>query len=156
MKIKMISIMGLVSLTVLMGIAVAQAQEGIVDSEVGLSKSSVFDVPTPEAFTYKGVMPGNDPVFKRAYPGAPPQIPHNIELMTPVKAAVNYCLSCHGRSQELSQPLQGKPTAIPVSHYTDLRHSPDKVGAGLVGARYVCTQCHVPQADVAPLVENKF
>ena len=134
----------------------AQAAESIKDSDTGLSKQSVFDVPTPEAFDYKGVMPGNDPVYKRAYPGAPPQIPHNIELMTPVKAGVNYCLSCHGSSAELSQPLKGKPTPIPVSHYTDLRHQPDVATKKLVGARYVCTQCHVPQADVAPLVKNKF
>jgi len=136
--------------------SIAQAEEGIKDSDMGLSKQSIFDVPTPERFNYQGVMPGNDPVYKRAYPGAPPQIPHNIELMTPVKATVNYCLSCHGHSAELSQPLQGKPTPMPASHYTDLRNAPDKVGKKLIGARYVCTQCHVPQADVAPLVKNKF
>jgi len=136
--------------------SLVQAEDGIKDSETGLSKSSVFDVPTPESFHYHGVMPGTDPVYKRAYPGAPPQIPHNIEMMIPVTAAVNYCLSCHGHSAELSQPLQGKATPIPASHYTDLRHSPDKVGKKLVGARYVCTQCHVAQADVAPLVKNKF
>jgi len=136
--------------------SLAQAEERIIDNETGLSKQSVFDVPTPEAFNYQGVMPGTDPVYKRAYPGAPPQIPHNIELMTPVTAAVNYCLSCHGSSAELSQPLKDKPTPIPVSHYTDLRHQPDKAAKKLVGARYVCTQCHVPQADVAPLVKNKF
>ncbi len=134
----------------------AQAEQGIADSDTGLSKHSVFDVPTPEAFEYQGVMPGTDPVYQRAYPGAPPQIPHNIELMTPVKAAVNYCLSCHGSSAELSQPLKDKPTPIPVSHYTDLRHAPDTAAKKLVGARYVCTQCHVPQANVAPLVKNKF
>lgn len=136
--------------------SIAQAEEGIADSDMGLSKRSVFDVPAPERFDYEGVMPGTDPVYTRAYPGAPPQIPHNIELMTPVKAAVNYCLSCHGRTDELSQPLQGKPTPIPASHYTDLRHAPGKVGNALAGARYVCTQCHVPQADVTPLMKNAF
>ena len=144
----MISLAGLMSL--------AQAEDAIKDSDTGLSKQSVFEVPTPEAFNYQGVMPGTDPVYQRAYPGAPPQIPHNIELMTPVTAAVNFCLSCHGSSKELSQPLKGKPTPIPASHYTDLRHQPDKAAKKLVGVRYVCTQCHVPQADVAPLVKNKF
>jgi len=137
-------------------VSIVQAADAIKDSSTGLSKQSVFEVPTPEAFNYKGVMPGTDPVYMRAYPGAPPQIPHNIELMTPVKAAVNYCLSCHGSSAELSQPLKDKPTPIPVSHYTDLRHAPDMATKKLVGARYVCTQCHVPQADVEPLVKNKF
>jgi len=137
-------------------ISIAQADNRIVDSHTGLSKQSVFDVPTPESFNYQGVMPGTDPVYKRAYPGAPPQIPHNIEWVTPVKAAVNYCLNCHSNPASLSQPLQGKPTPIPPSHYTDLRHAPDKVSKKLVGARYVCTQCHVPQADVELLVKNRF
>lgn len=141
-------------LIIMMG--TAQAEDGIADNSIGLSKHSVFDIPSPEHFVYQGVMPGTDPVYKRAYPDAPPQIPHNIELMTPVKASVNYCLSCHGNSAELSQPLQGKPTPIPVSHYTDMRHAPDKAVKQLVGARYVCTQCHVPQADVKPLVGNTF
>ena len=136
--------------------SIAHAADGIAESDMGLSKASVFDVPTPAPFKYQGVMPGSGIVYKRAYPGAPPQIPHNIELMTPVKTMVNYCLSCHGRAEELSQPLQGKPTPIPASHYTDLRHAPGKVGSKVVGARYVCTQCHVPQADVDPLVKNKF
>jgi len=153
MKNKIITTALTLCMTGLMGIA--QAEESIKDSTTGLSKESVFDVPTPERFDYLGVMPGTDPVYKRAYPGAPPQIPHNIELMTPIKATVNYCLSCHGHSAELSQPLQGKPTPIPISHYTDLRNAPDKAVKELVGARYVCTQCHVPQADVPPLVKNK-
>ena len=137
-------------------LTMTQAAESFVDNEMGLSKNSVFDDPTPEPFKYKGGMPGDNAVYQRAYPGSPPQIPHNIEFMTPVKSAVNYCLSCHGRSEDLSKPLQGKPTQIPASHYTDLRHTPNKVGKELVGARYVCTQCHVPQADVEPLIKNKF
>ena len=154
MKNRIMKISLVACLAGVMGIV--QAEDAIKDSDTGLSPQSVFEVPTPEAFDYKGVMPGTDPVYKRAYPGAPPQIPHNIELMTPVKASVNYCLSCHGSSAELSQPLKGKPTPIPVSHYTDLRHKPDTATKKLVGARYVCTQCHVPQADVEPLVKNKF
>ncbi len=134
----------------------AQAEEGISDSEVGLSKESVFETPTPSAFEYKGVMPGTDPIYDRAYPGAPPQIPHNIELMTPVRATINYCMSCHGNAEEVGKQLQGTPTPIPPSHYTDQRNTPDKVGKKVVGARYVCTQCHVPQADVKPLVNNTF
>ncbi|HHJ80204.1 MAG TPA: cytochrome C [Candidatus Tenderia electrophaga] len=154
MKNKIITTALITCLAGLTGIA--QAEEGIADKDMGLSKQSVFEVPTPDAFNYQGVMPGTDPVYKRAYPGAPPQIPHNIELMTPVKAGLNYCLSCHGHSAELSQPLQGMPTPIPVSHYTDLRNGQGKAAKQLVGARYVCTQCHVPQANVKPLVKNKF
>jgi nitrate reductase cytochrome c-type subunit len=51
---------------------------------------------------------------------------------------------------------KGMPTPIPESHYTDLRHKPDTVREQIVEARYVCTQCHVAQANVEALVENSF
>jgi len=133
-----------------------QAADAVPDSEMGLSKQSVFDTPTPERFSFPESMPGDTALRDRAYPGAPPQIPHSIESMTPIKTGLNFCLSCHGNSAKLSQPLKGKPTPIPASHYTDQRHAPGKVSTTLVGARYVCTQCHVPQANVKTLVGNKF
>lgn len=134
----------------------AQCAEAIKDSSMGLSKQSVFEVPAPERFEYQGGMPGGNPLHKRAYPAAPPQIPHSIESLTPIKAGMNFCVSCHGVSTGAGQPKSGVPTPIPISHYTDLRHAPGEPVKKLVEARYVCTQCHVPQADLKPLVNNQF
>lgn len=47
-------------------------------------------------------------------------------------------------------------TAIPTSHSIDQRFASGKMAKELVGARYVCTQCHVPQAQAKLLVENSF
>jgi len=38
----------------------------------------------------------------------------------------------------------------------DLRSSSDKMSDSVVGARFNCTQCHVPQSGAPPLVENTF
>lgn len=138
-----------------------QAAKPITDISLGLSKTAVTDSPTPEKFSYSEKFPGIDPVLKRAYPGAPPQIPHNIEAFLPVGKARNMCKTCHDKRDTFdangkAKKVKGQPTAIPASHYIDHRLDTGKIGKTLVGARTVCTQCHVPQANVKPLVKNTF
>lgn len=128
----------------------------ITDTSLGLSKTSVFDTPEPPSFSYNDQYPGSSKVLPRAYPGAPPQIPHNIDGLKPITASNNACLGCHNNPSNRGKKVAGLPTAIPESHYIDQRFNPGKVGEKLVSARYVCTQCHVPQANVTPLVVNTF
>ncbi|MGF1643901.1 MAG: nitrate reductase cytochrome c-type subunit, partial [Thiotrichales bacterium] len=54
---------------------------------------------------------------------------------------------------KVGQKAAGEPTPLPASHY-----EPEKVNNELAldGRRFVCTQCHVPQAEVDPLVQNTF
>lgn len=127
-----------------------------VESNMGLSQTSVFDVPTPDTVAYSEIAPGTSVILPRAYAGAPPQIPHNIQGFKPVTAQQNACVSCHDNPALRGQKVKGVPTAIPESHYTDQRNQPGVVGNKLVGGRYICTQCHVPQANAMPLVENSF
>jgi nitrate reductase cytochrome c-type subunit len=47
----------------------------------------------------------------------------------------------------------GAPAA-PSSHQVDRRRSPEVIGEETVGARWVCTSCHVAQTDTKPLVAN--
>ncbi len=141
---------------VIASLAPAHAEESVADTELGLSKTSVFETPSPEPFNYMGDMPFGNPLGPRAFPGAPPQIPHNIEPMIPVTAKTNFCLGCHDNPEKMDKKPLGEPTPMPSSHYTDLRNAPDKVTKKVIGARYVCTQCHVPQADVKALVNSTF
>lgn len=139
----------------------ALAATPISDTRLGLSKSAITDSPPPEKFHYSENFPGIDPVLQRAYPGAPPQIPHNIEAFLPVNKDRNMCKTCHDKRDTFdasgkAKKVKGQPTAIPASHYTDNRFTPGKIGKTLVGARTVCTQCHVAQANVKPLVQNTF
>ena len=84
----------------------------------------------------------------RAYPEQPPIIPHSIEGYQ-LSVNANRCLSCHKR--EFTQG-SGAPM-ISVTHYMDRE---GQMLADVSPRRYFCTACHVPQADVAPLVENTF
>jgi cytochrome c-type protein NapB len=116
----------------------------------------VFDVPEPEPFAYVDVSTRRSKALPRAYPGAPPQIPHEVEGWLQIKPDANECLDCHDAPDMWGEELRrGEGGPMPKSHYTDRS---GKVNTEqVVGARYVCTQCHAPQAEgVDPLVENEF
>jgi cytochrome c-type protein NapB len=84
----------------------------------------------------------------RAYPEQPPVIPHSIEGYQ-LSVNTNRCLSCHKR--EFTEG-SGAPM-ISVTHYMDRE---GQMLADVSPRRYHCTACHVPQADVVPLVPNTF
>jgi cytochrome c-type protein NapB len=137
--------------------SLAIAAPAVKDKDMGLSKTSVFDSPVPKAYHYGALPPGKSEVLPRGYPGAPPQIPHDIAYFLPITAQSNQCIVCHNRPDERGKPhAAGVPTPMPVSHYTDLRNEPGKVTDHLIGARYNCNQCHVPQTDAPALVGNTF
>ena len=78
----------------------------------------------------------------------PPLIPHSIRGYH-TSLNVNKCLSCHSwkNAKEMGA------TKISVTHY---ENRDDQVLADMSPRRYFCLQCHVPQADAKPLVENDF
>jgi nitrate reductase (cytochrome), electron transfer subunit len=123
----------------------------IPDYTLGLSKTSVFDNPTPPAFAYSDTMPNKSKPLPRAYDGAPPQIPHSIDAFVPITAGDNTCLSCHDKPALMGKKIKGIATAMPESHYTSIDGKWQRNNN-----RYVCTQCHVPQANVKDLVGNTF
>ncbi|WP_429129664.1 nitrate reductase cytochrome c-type subunit [Ensifer sp. 4252] len=84
----------------------------------------------------------------RAYPDQPPIIPHSIEGYQ-LSVNTNRCLSCHKRefTQDSGAPM------ISVTHYMT---RDGQMIADVSPRRYFCTACHVPQADVRPLVDNVF
>jgi len=84
----------------------------------------------------------------RSHPMQPPTIPHKIDGYQ-LDRDVNRCLSCHARARI------EETRAIPLSitHYMD---RDGNVRGDVSPRRYFCTQCHVPQDEVKPLVENRF
>ena len=147
------------------------------ENELGLRKAGVNDdkVAPPE-IKYDAPAPGAAKKFARSYVNAPPLIPHSVDGLLPITIKNNACLGCHmpDKAKEVGA------TPIPESHFTNFR--PDtKIENGkiikdgkvikntsdviiakfkklkhLSMARYNCSQCHVPQADVKPLVKNNF
>lgn len=136
--------------------ACAMVGGGVDDSDIGLSKTSVFDSPEPEVFVYDDTRARYSTSMARAFPGAPPQVPHEVESMLPITLDDNQCLECHDRPDEIGGEAGrgGKP--MDKMHYSQAGAEGSEDGWLLSGMRYNCNQCHVPQAGVAPLVENSF
>jgi cytochrome c-type protein NapB len=154
------SIVVLAGVLMLLGCATQEpggAEPTLADEELGLSKTSVFDVADPIVATSSAGDPGENPHAEPYFSGAPPVIPHRIEDFLPIRLDENLCRDCHDAPDRIGEPVdQYEPTPAPLSHYTDLRRSPGETGKQLVGARYVCVQCHVPQTDAEPLVASTF
>jgi len=150
----------------------------VVDEvELGLRKSGLNGAVTPPKADFKRPAPGAAKRFARSYENAPPLIPHSVEGFLPITASNNACLGCH-----MPDAAKGVgATPIPESHFVDFRPT-TKLGKNgevikdgkavkntadvkiakfkklkkLNPARYNCSQCHVPQANVKPLVGNTF
>jgi cytochrome c-type protein NapB len=124
---------------------------------------------TPQV-KYSEAAPGTSKRFKRAFQDAPPMIPHSVEGLLPITKESNQCLGCH--MPDVAKSMGATP--IPVSHFTNfrpsssyalkgentsdgtLKHVSIKKQKELYQGRYNCSQCHAPQANVAPLVGNNF
>ena len=138
------------------GIAISmgllQAADNVIqDDKIGLSKTSVFDDPSPAVFEYKGGDAGTNAYLPRSYHTAPPMIPHTTKDMVPITRDSNLCKDCHVIPDMIGQKIdKGVPKPAPVSHYEDV-----KAGQLYMG-RWNCTQCHAPQANVGVLVQSTF
>ncbi len=85
---------------------------------------------------------------ERNYPMQPPVIPHTIRGYE-VNKNNNKCLTCHSRqSTEDSQ--------APMVSVTHFMNRDGNFLAEISPRRYFCNQCHVPQMDAKPLIENTF
>ena len=91
--------------------------------------------------------PDQEPIA-RDYVQQPPLIPHTIEGYK-VDLKSNKCLTCHSWANY----REANATKISQTHFAD---RDGDVLANVAPLRYFCTQCHVPQMDTRPLVENTF
>lgn len=84
----------------------------------------------------------------RTFEEQPPLIPHPIEKYA-ITMKANDCFECHAGTRD------GKADAVRPSneHFKDRE---GKLQNALSPARYFCDQCHVPQTDAKPLIDNAF
>ena len=87
-------------------------------------------------------------VIARDYVQQPPLIPHKIKGYK-INVKFNKCLTCHSWANY----KDAGATKISQTHFSD---RDENVLANIAARRYFCTQCHVPQVDAPPLVENTF
>lgn len=88
-----------------------------------------------------------DPIA-RDYVQQPPLIPHKIDGYR-INLKFNKCLTCHSWANY----RKAGATKISQTHFSD---RDTNVHANIAARRYFCNQCHVPQVDAQPLVENTF
>lgn len=103
----------------------------------------------PEEKVLVGKRPGLQKTIARSFQEQPPLIPHALQNFDEITLEDNQCLSCHGEEtyKKKKAPLVGK------SHFEMKGGKPTKT---VDNARWFCTQCHVPQHDAPPLVDNEF
>ena len=164
--IKAKSLLTALALAALIGTGCAVSNT-VSEEELGLRKGDLYsesDV-APDKTNYIKAAPGSSKKFDRSFENAPPLIPHDTEGMLPITRANNACLGCH-------MPAVAKSMgATPVSptHFKDFfaatkKHvakfgGSDKIhsdSANIAPQRFNCSQCHVPQVNLKPLVENTF
>ncbi len=150
---KTISVVGVfTSLLLVVVLGIHGSTSKTADTELGLSKGSVFDVPAPEPIQRNVSEPGDEPLIPRGFPEQPPAIPHGIDEFLPILLQDNQCMDCHA----VEEKVEGEATPIPRSHYVDLRNAPEEAGDEPVGARHLCLSCHASPGGNAPLVGNTF
>lgn len=86
--------------------------------------------------------------YDRAYRQQPPLVPHVIDKYE-IDLKVNQCLRCHDWPNNVTE----NAPKVSETHYVDRQ---GKRLDQIASTRWFCTQCHVPQSDAKPLVDNQF
>lgn len=90
----------------------------------------------------------NQAILPRDFVQQPPLIPHSTRGYQITKN-FNQCMDCHSWSNYRAKGA----TKVSITHFRD---QGGQELSNISPRRYFCTQCHVPQTDVKPLVENQF
>lgn len=138
---RFISALALAAGLLLCGASNASPQESLV-SEIGnvsIEGNSKVDMFRPEK---------DKEAIPRNFQKQPPLIPHSVKGYN-ITQNFNKCMDCH--SKERAEETGA--TKVAKSHYLDRE---DKKLTNISPRRYFCMQCHVPQFDAKPLVENTY
>jgi nitrate reductase cytochrome c-type subunit len=97
----------------------------------------------PGMNTYPQNPPGETTKLPRPYTGAPPLVPHSVVEFEIGKFA-NDCLDCHLDGVEIEEGHVA--TKVPSSHFVN-EYTGERKDGQVIGTRYNCLQCHVPQSN---------
>lgn len=90
----------------------------------------------------------DQPPIPRDFVQQPPLIPHVTDGYA-ITANFNKCMDCHSWTRY----KETNATKVSLTHFKD---RDGRELSNISPRRYFCTQCHVPQTDAKPLVENTF
>ena len=130
----------------LMGASVLISTSSGASEVASLRGSSAIDADSNVIVVKKNI---NDraPIM-RDYVQQPPLIPHTTKGYK-INMKFNKCLTCHSWANY----QKAGATKVSQTHFTD---RDGEAMSNIAPRRYFCNQCHVPQADAKPLVENSF
>jgi len=145
--------------------SVGEETLGLIKSDVHSNDENLLGA-MPQ---YSTKAPGTSEKIERAFENAPPMIPHMTDGFFPITKDNNICLTCHMPDKVATTGA----VAIPATHFTNYRPKVIKDGdkykvdaeegevvsnklTTLSAARYNCSQCHVPQANVTVDIKNTF
>ncbi len=86
--------------------------------------------------------------IERSFEKQPPMVPHQVDKYR-IDLRNNGCMKCHSEKTYEKE----KAPKIGDSHYVT---RDGKTQDTLSSRRYFCNQCHAPQMDAQPLVQNTF
>ncbi len=86
--------------------------------------------------------------IKRSFEKQPPMVPHAVEKYK-IDLRNNGCMKCHSEKTYEKE----KAPKVGDSHYVN---RDGKTLDSLSSRRYFCNQCHVPQMNAQPLVQNLY
>ncbi len=121
----------------------AAAESGEVNS---LRGSSNIEAPSNEVVIKHNI--NDQSPITREYVQQPPLIPHKIKGYK-INLKFNKCLTCHSWANY----QKSGATKVSQTHFTGRDGEPM---SNVAPRRYFCNQCHVPQVNAKPLVENSF
>ena len=101
---------------------------------------------TSEADTFRTEK--DRPPIPRDFVQQPPLIPHSVKGYN-ITANFNKCMDCHSWARY----SETGATKVSLTHF---KTREGKELDNISPARYFCVQCHVPQTDAKPLVNNTF
>ncbi len=146
MNKRLVFVTGLLMLFGFQGTALSQS--GDTELEKVYSLRGVLELDqNSQATENKSLFTDRLPIA-RSFFQQPPLVPHPVQKYQ-ITLNNNQCMFCH--SWKTYQ--RAKATKISQTHFTD---RDGNVRSTLAARRYFCKQCHVPQVDAQPLVENEF
>jgi nitrate reductase cytochrome c-type subunit len=132
--------------------------------EIWFRDGGLDEVTSQTLAVYGDKDPGESNVEYLAFPGAPPQIPHSVEDMLPIKINENTCLDCHA-----VDAADADTPPVPESHFMNTimvsggandmqvwKVDGEKKSDEMSGTRWNCTLCHTPQATNIKSMKNIF
>jgi len=131
---------------VLMGSSILYSTMIVAEEVKSLRGPSELDEPSNMVEVKRNI---NDKApIDRDYLHQPPLIPHKVKGYK-INLKFNKCLTCHSWANYKN----ASATKISQTHFSG---RDGEAMSNVAPRRYFCTQCHVPQADAKPLVQNEF